>query len=100
MEYKKVTISLPEGMYKEAQILVEKGCYSNISDLIRSGIRHEFKEIQPVTREMEEEKLDQELIYSDKELVEGVKKSVREHQEGKGMKFKNAKEMKKYLDSV
>jgi len=100
MEYKKVTISLPEGMYKEAQILVEKGCYSNISDLIRSGIRHEFKEMQPMAREMEEEKLDQELIYSDKELIEGVKKSVMEAREGKGKTFKNAKEMKEHLDSL
>jgi Arc/MetJ-type ribon-helix-helix transcriptional regulator len=100
MEYKKVTISLPEGMYNEAQILVKKGYFSNISDLIRSGIRHEFKEMQPIKKEMEEDRLDQELIYSDKELIEGVKKSSQEFKEGKGKKFKNYKEMKAHLDSL
>jgi Arc/MetJ-type ribon-helix-helix transcriptional regulator len=53
MQYKKITISLPDPMYKEAQRLVEKGCYSNISDLIRSGIRREFKVMQSIAKEME-----------------------------------------------
>ena len=99
MEYKKVTISLPEGMYKEAQSLIEKGRYSNISDLIRSGIRHEFKETQPVTKEMEEERLDLEL-YNDKELIDAVKENRKAFKEGKGRTFANVREMKKYLDSL
>ena len=100
MEYKKITISLPAGMYNEAQNLVKKGYFSNISDLIRSGIRHEFKETKPMAREMEEEKLDQELLYSDKELIAAVKKSSQEFKEGKGKRFKNYEEMKAHLDSL
>ncbi|MFZ2455713.1 MAG: ribbon-helix-helix domain-containing protein [Candidatus Altiarchaeia archaeon] len=99
MEYKKITISLPEGMYNEAQILVEKGYFSNISDLIRSGIRHEFREMQPITKEKEEEMLDQEL-YNDKELISAVKENRKAFKEGKGRTFANAAEMKKYLDSL
>ena len=52
MQYKKITISLPDPMYREAQALVEKGCYSNISDLNRSGLRSEFKVMRPIAEEM------------------------------------------------
>jgi Arc/MetJ-type ribon-helix-helix transcriptional regulator len=100
MQYKKITISLPEGMYNEAQSLVEKGCYSNISDLIRSGIRHEFREMRPVTREMEEERLDSELLYSDKQLPQTLAENRAAYKKGKGKTFKNAAEMKKHLDSL
>ena len=48
MEFRKVTISVPDTMYKEGMLLVKKGLFSNFSDLVRSGIREEFKELQPV----------------------------------------------------
>ena len=43
MEFKKVTISLPKSLYKEGMGLVNQGLFSNFSDLVRSGIRDEFK---------------------------------------------------------
>ena len=48
MEFKKVTISLPKVLYEEGVELINKGFFSNFSDLVRSGIRSEFKELQPV----------------------------------------------------
>ncbi len=98
MEYKKITISLPERMYNEAQALVEKGVFANISDLIRSGIRHEFKEMQPIMNEMDE-LMDRDLIYADKELIKGVKTSRLEARKGKGKTFKDSRRMENYLNS-
>ncbi|MBU0471019.1 MAG: hypothetical protein KKF89_00280 [Nanoarchaeota archaeon] len=48
MEFKKVTISLPKNLYNQGINLVNKGLFSNFSDLVRSGIRIEFKEIELV----------------------------------------------------
>ena len=92
MEFKKVTISLPKRMYEEGITMVEKGFFSNFSDLVRSGIRNEFKEIQPVVRDF-----DERVIYSDKELVKGVKQSLKEAKAGKGKVLKSDAEIDRYL---
>ena len=55
-------------MYEEGKGLINKGLFSNFSDLVRSGIRSEFKELQAVVRDF-----DERVIYSDKELIAGVK---------------------------
>ena len=95
MEFKKITISLPKNLYKEGVHLINSGLFSNFSDLVRSGIREEFKELQPVIREF-----DENIIYSDKELVEGVKQSMKEAKSGKGKVLKSEKEMDKYLERL
>src|SRR3989344_6293163 len=71
MEFKKITISLPKNLYEEGMSMVNKGLFSNFSDLVRSGIREEFKDLQSIS-----ENFDERQIYSDKELIQGVKQSM------------------------
>lgn len=58
-------------------------------------IRKEFKELQPVIHD-----LDEILIYSDKNLIAGVKKSMKEAKQGKGKILKSEKEMDKFFDEL
>lgn len=95
MEFKKVTISLPKNLYNQGMNLINKGLFSNFSDLVRSGIRTEFKEIEPVLRDF-----DESLIYSDKELISGVQQSMKEAKAGQGKILKSDKEMDKYLEAL
>ena len=95
MEFKKITISLPENLYKEGMGLIKSGLFSNFSDLVRSGIREEFKGLQPVIKEF-----DERTIYSDKELIAGVKQSMKEAKYGKGKVLKSDKEMDKYFEAL
>lgn len=95
MEFKKVTISLPKNLYEEGMGLVNKGLFSNFSDLVRSGIRDEFKELQPVVKDF-----DDRLIYNDKELIAGVKQSMEEAKAGKGKILKSDKEIDKYFEDL
>jgi Arc/MetJ-type ribon-helix-helix transcriptional regulator len=94
-EFKKVTISLPTKLYDEGMNLVSKGLFSNFSDLVRSGIRNEFKELQPVVSD-----LDEKLIYNDKKLIAEVLESHEDIKKGKGKTFKNTTEMKKYFERL
>lgn len=94
MEFKKVTISLPKILYEEGVELINKGFFSNFSDLVRSGIRSEFKELQPVIRDF-----DEKIIYGDKELIAGVKQSMMESRAGKRRVVK-AKEIDKYFEAL
>lgn len=75
--------------------LIQNGLFSNFSDLVRSGIREEFKELQPVIREFYER-----AIYEDKELVAGVKQSMIEAKSGKGKVLKSDKDMDKYFEDL
>lgn len=95
MEFRKVTISLPDNMYKEGMLLIKKGLFSNFSDLVRSGIREEFKELEPVIQDINER-----MIYDDAELIKGVKQSFKEVKAGKGKLLKSDKEMDKYFEEL
>jgi Arc/MetJ-type ribon-helix-helix transcriptional regulator len=95
MEFKKITITIPENLYNEAMLLIKSGMFSNLSDIVRSGIREEFKEMHPILREF-----DERVIYNDKELVEGVQQSRKEAQSGKGVKLKSEKEMDTYFEAL
>jgi len=95
MEFKKVTISLPKNLYQESMNLIKSGLFSNFSDLVRSGIREEFKELQPIIKEF-----DERIIYSDKELITGVKQSIKEARTGKGKILKSDKEIDKYFEDL
>jgi Arc/MetJ-type ribon-helix-helix transcriptional regulator len=92
MEFKKLTISLPKSMYIEGMKLVNKGMFSNFSDLVRTGIREEFKELNPIMPDFDEQE-----ILNDKELIAGVKQSAKEALLGKGKILKSDKEMDKYF---
>ncbi len=93
MEFKKVTISLPRNLYEEGMNLVNKGLFSNFSDLVRSGIREEFKDLQSISQNFDERN-----IYNDKELVQGVKQSISEAKKGKVLK--SEKEMDNYFEAL
>lgn len=95
MEFKKVTISLPKNLYNEGMALVNKGLFSNFSDLVRSGIREEFKGLQSVS-----EDFDERYVYSDQELVQGVSQSMIEAKDGKGKALKSDKEMDEYFEAL
>lgn len=95
MEFKKITISLPKNLYEEGMSLINKGLFSNFSDLVRSGIRSEFKELQPVIKDF-----DERFIYSDKKLIAGVKQSIKESRAGKGRILKSVQEMDKYFEAL
>lgn len=95
MEFKKITISLPKSLYQEGMSLVNKGLFSNFSDLVRSGIREEFKGLQVVSRDF-----DDRLLYEDEELVKGVKESAKEAKAGKGKILKTEKEMDEYFEAL
>ena len=82
-------------MYDESMLLVKKGLFSNFSDLVRSGIRGEFKEMMALIND-----LDEKLIYNDRDLIEGVKISRNEFMAGKGKAIKNEKELDKYFNSL
>ncbi|MBM3308666.1 MAG: hypothetical protein FJY77_00265 [Candidatus Altiarchaeales archaeon] len=92
MDFRKVTISLPESLYDEAMGLVRRGLFSNFSDLVRSGIREEFKGLRPVVAD-----LDEKMIYGDINLVAGVKQSMKEAKAGRGRIFKSDKELDEYF---
>jgi len=95
MEFKKVTISVPKILYEEGMALIHKGFFSNFSDLVRSGIRSEFKGLQPVVKDF-----DEKIIYGDKELILGVQQSMREARAGKGKLIKSEQELDKYLGAL
>ena len=95
MEFIKVTISLPKNLYKESIALVDKGLFSNFSDLVRSGIRNEFIDLQDVSKDF-----DKRYIYNDKKLVAGVKQSMKEFRKGKGKLLKSDKEVDEYLKAL
>jgi len=95
MDFRKVTISLPENLYRQGMNLIQYGLFSNFSDLVRSGIREEFKELQPVIQEF-----DERTIYGDKELIAGVKQSIKEVKAGKGKILKSKKELNKYFEAL
>ena len=90
MEFKKITISLPKNLYNESMHLVNSGLFSNFSDLVRTGIREELKELRQLTQDF-----DEKFIYSDKKLISGVKQSMKEARAGKGKVLKSDKEMDK-----
>ena len=73
MEFKKVTISIPENMYDESISLVKKELFSNFSDIVRAGIREEIKGLKHI-----KEDFDERAIYDDKDLIIGVKQSMKE----------------------
>ena len=94
MEFKKVTISLPTNLYNEGMVLINQGLFSNFSDLVRSGIRSEFKGLHPIAKDF-----DERMIYNDKKLILGVKQSLKEARLGKG-KIVKAKDVDKYFEAL
>ncbi len=50
MKFRKTTITVPEELYVEIEKAIASGLYTNITDIIRAGIRRELlaiKELKP-----------------------------------------------------
>ena len=94
MEFQKVTISLPKGLYERGMQMVKEGFFSSISDLVRSGIREELKDMDPVMDNWEKE------LYSDNKLIKSLKQSEKDYKNGKVTRFKNIEEMNKFLEEL
>ena len=95
MEFKKVTISLPKSIYEQGMNLVNTGLFSNFSDLVRSGIREESKDLQNLSQDF-----DEKHIYNDTELINGVRQSIEEANAGKGKIIKTKQELDKYFEAL
>jgi len=54
MEFRKVNITLPAQLFERSRQLIEKGLYSNFSDLVRSSLRRELKEDQQLLGQEDE----------------------------------------------
>lgn len=94
MNFRKVTISLPESLYKEGMHMVNNGLFSNFSDLVRNGIRDQSKTMRDISNDF-----DEKYIYSDKELMQKVKKSMSQRKEGKGKKIR-AEDLDEYFEAL
>ena len=70
MEFKKVTLSLPTKLYEESMRLVKLGLFSNISDIVRSGIRLELKGLEHVQKGFTGEAEKRKIIGDLKQLRE------------------------------
>jgi len=67
MEFKKVNITLPAQLLEKSRQLIDRGLYSNFSDLVRSSLRREIKE-------------DKELLTENNEwtnLVESIREDLK-----------------------
>lgn len=54
MEFRKVNITLPAQLFEKSRQLIDKGLYSNFSDLVRSSLRRELKEDRHLLGEEDE----------------------------------------------
>lgn len=90
MEFKKVNITLPAQLFEKSKQLVEKGLYSNFSDLVRSGLRKELKE-------------DQQLLSTEDEwekLVKEIRTDLQKTELAKMSKEQIIKRLRKTRDKV
>ena len=74
MEFKKVNITLPAQLLEKSRQLIDRGLYSNFSDLVRSSLRREIKEEQDLLKQSDEWKDLVESIRNDlkKSDLEGL----------------------------
>ena len=86
MEVQKVTITIPVSLYRESMQLVKGGLFSNFSELVRSGLRGEYKEFR-------------EMLF-DTEEMHAIGKSRKEKSVGKVRRFKRKKEMDAFLEGL
>lgn len=78
-----MTITIPVTLYKECLRLVENGLFSNFSELVRSGLREEYKEMESMLMDVEE------LMAIEQSQKEKVSR-----------KFKSKKQMNDFLERL
>ncbi|MBI2658686.1 hypothetical protein HYX05_01105 [Candidatus Woesearchaeota archaeon] len=90
MEFRKVNITLPVQLFEKSKHLVEKGLYSNFSDLVRSSLRKELKE-------------DRQLLDEDEEwqrLVKEIRADLQKTELAKMSKEQIIKRLRKTRDKI
>ena len=76
----RVNINIPEALFSRSKKLVEKGFFSNFSELVREGIREKVKEYETITGLSEKEKkLFSLLKKADKKGLLLTEKEMKEH---------------------
>ena len=90
MEFRKINITLPVQLFEKSKELIEKGLYSNFSDLVRSGIRKEIKEEQDLLGGKDEWK----------DLVESIRNDLRQSGLAKLPDGEILKKLKKSRDKI
>jgi Arc/MetJ-type ribon-helix-helix transcriptional regulator len=46
----RVNVNIPEALFQQSNVLVEKGYFSNFSELVREGLREEVRKYEEKTR--------------------------------------------------
>lgn len=54
MKFRKTTITIPEELYAEVEKAIASGLYTNITDIIRAGIRRELLAIKELRSDLSE----------------------------------------------
>ena len=78
MEFRKINITLPVQLFEKSKQLIDRGLFSNFSDLVRSSIRRELKEDQDLLKQSNEWKNLVESIRADLKKTELAKLSKEE----------------------
>ncbi len=77
----RINVNIPQALFQKAHQLVEEGHYSNLSELIRDGIRKQITEYQkaPSRLSEDEQKLFTLLRKADEEGLLLDEKEMRKH---------------------
>jgi Arc/MetJ-type ribon-helix-helix transcriptional regulator len=54
MKFRKTTITVPEELYVEIEKAIASGLYTNITDIIRAGIRRELLAMKELRSDLSE----------------------------------------------
>lgn len=77
----RVNVNIPEALFQKAQNLVERGMFSNFSELVREGLRKEIAEYEDSFSDLSEDerKLFALLKKADEEGLLLDEKEMRKH---------------------
>lgn len=89
-EFKKVNITLPVQLLEKSKQLIDRGLYSNFSDLIRSSLRREIKEEAELLKDMNEWR----------SLVESIREDLTKTELAKLSKVEILKRLKRSREKV
>ena len=77
----RINVIIPEALFRRSQQLVDKGFFSNFSEIVREGLRNEVKEYEDKLPELSEEerKLFALLKEADEEGLLVGEKEMKKH---------------------
>ncbi|NQV08855.1 hypothetical protein HQ529_03325 [Candidatus Woesearchaeota archaeon] len=80
----RVNVNIPEALFNKSQQLIEKGFFSNFSELIREGIRERIKQYEPIEMTKDDRKLMALIKKADKKGLLISQEEMEKH----GLKLK------------